>query len=354
MRQSKMTTNDGSNPAPPPINAAAAPAADQAALHDGHGLPTDMYRSMLRIRRFEEAIADCASAKEFKGPTHLYIGQEAVAVGVCAALRRDDYVFGGHRSHGHYLAKGGNLRQLAAEIIVRETGCSKGRGGSMHLTAPEVGLLGTSALVGGGMGPGVGTALASVLQRKDRVTAIFFGDGAIEEGVFSESLNFAALKKLPVIFVCENNLYASHLPLHVRQPQSELYKHAEPYGIPGLRVDGNDVLAVYDSACEAVARARAGQGPTLLEYMTYRWRGHVGPSYDLEYNIRTKEEVESWMARDPIKRHGERLASQAVLSAEEQARIDTSVTEEVAAAIDFARESPFPAVEGLLDHVYAG
>lgn len=313
----------------------------------------DMYQSMQRIRRFEEAIGDCSNAKEFKGPTHLYIGQEAIAVGVCNALRRDDYVFGGHRSHGHYLAKGGGLRELAAEIFVRETGCSKGRGGSMHLTAPEVGLLGTSALVGGGMGPGVGTALASVLRGRDRVTTIFFGDGGIEEGVFHESLNFAALKKLPVLFVCENNLYASHLPLSARQPQPDLYKHATPYGVPGVRIDGNDVVAVYQSASAAVARARVGGGPTMLEYLTYRWRGHVGPSLDLDYNIRTKEELESWMTRDPIKRLSERLVSEGVLTVQERDGIDEQVMREVAAAIDFARHSPFPNPENLLDYVYA-
>jgi TPP-dependent pyruvate/acetoin dehydrogenase alpha subunit len=353
MGQTTMTTNDGAQPA---TQAASMTTAGGAAPHtvDDTRRLKDMYRSMLRIRRFEEAIAESASAKEFKGPTHLYIGQEAIAVGVCTALRRDDYVFGGHRSHGHYLAKGGDLRQLAAEIFVRETGCSKGRGGSMHLTAPEVGLLGTSALVAGGTGPGVGTALASVLQKADRVTAIFFGDGAIEEGVFHESLNFAALKKLPVVFVCENNLYASHLRLADRQPQPDLYKHAVPYAIPGIRIDGNDVLVVHESARRAVGRARRGEGPTLLECMTYRWRGHVGPSYDLEHNIRTREELESWMARDPIERLREHLAEEGILRDEERTRIDAEVDEEVAAAIDFARKSPFPAVEGLLDNVYAG
>jgi len=311
-----------------------------------------MYASMQRIRKFEEAIAECATAKEFKGPTHLYIGQEAVAVGVCATLGPDDYVFGGHRSHGHYLAKGGGLRELAAEIFVRETGCSKGRGGSMHLTAPHIGLMGTSALVGGGMGPGVGTALASVLLGRDRVTAIFFGDGAIEEGIFHESLNFAALNKLPVLFVCENNLYASHLPLAVRQPQPDLYKHAAPYDVPGIRIDGNDVVAVYETARDAVARAKRREGPTMLECMTYRWRGHVGPSYDLDYNIRTREELDSWIARDPIKRLADQLAESGVMSEAERAKVDAEVDREVMDAITYARESPFPAVEDLLEHVY--
>src|SRR5581483_7991308 len=231
----------------------------------------EMYRAMLRIRRFEEVIGDCAAAREFRGPTHLYIGQEAIAVGVCSALRVEDYVFGGHRSHGHYLAKGGDLNELAAEIFVRETGCSRGRGGSMHLTAPEVGVLGTSALVGGGMATGVGVALASTLRGNDRVTAIFFGDGAVEEGVFAESMNFAALKRLPVVFVCENNLYSSHLPIQDRQPKGLIYQHAEIYGIPGLRINGNDVVQVCEHAVAAVQRARRGEGPTLLECMTYRW-----------------------------------------------------------------------------------
>jgi pyruvate dehydrogenase E1 component alpha subunit len=307
---------------------------------------------MQRIRRFEEAIGECSAAKEFKGPTHLYIGQEAIAVGVCQTLNRGDYVFGGHRSHGHYLAKGGDMRQLAAEIFGRETGCSKGRGGSMHLTAPEVGLLGTSALVGGGMGPGVGTALASVLQKNDRVTAIFFGDGAIEEGIFHEAINFAALNRLPVLFVCENNLYASHLPLAARQPQPELFRHAAPYGVPGIRIDGNDVVAVYNTAVEAVARARRKEGPTMLECLTYRWRGHVGPSFDLEHNIRTQEELDSWIARCPIVRLADAMGSSGELSLAQRAEIDAAVEEEVRAAISFARESPFPVIGDLLEHVY--
>lgn len=314
----------------------------------------DAYRTMQRIRRFEEVIGDCSAAGEFRGPTHLYIGQEAVATGVGAALRQDDYIFGGHRSHGHYLGKGGDLRRLAAEIFVRETGCSRGRGGSMHLTAPEVGLLGTSALVGGGMGPGVGSALASARLGQGRVTAIFFGDGAIEEGVFHESFNFAALNRLPVLWVCENNLYASHMPLAARQPRGDLVKHAEPYGVPAVQVDGNDLEAVYAAASQAVRRARAGEGPTFIEALTYRWRGHVGPGWDLEFNIRPPEEVEAWVARCPVKRLAARLAETGVADRHALSIIHTEIEEEVADAIEFARESPFPRVEELLDLVYHG
>ena len=313
----------------------------------------EMYQAMRRIRRFEEVIGDCSAAGEFKGPTHLYIGQEAVAVGVCRALRTDDYVFGGHRSHGHYLAKGGDLSALAAEIFTRSTGCSRGRGGSMHLTSPDVGVLGTSALVGGGMGTGVGSALASARRGLDRVTAIFFGDGAIEEGVFHEAMNFAALYKLPVIFACENNLYASHMPLAIRQPRDQLHEHADPYGIPGIRVDGNDVVAVLETAREAVHRARAGQGPSFIEAMTYRWRGHVGPGWDRDFNIRPESEISAWLKRDPIPRLGRRLVATGVATETELGAIDAEVESEVAAAIEFARGSEFPKVEELLDFVYS-
>jgi TPP-dependent pyruvate/acetoin dehydrogenase alpha subunit len=312
----------------------------------------ELYRQMQRIRRLEEEIALCAERREIGGPTHLYIGQEAVAVGVCWALRSDDLICGGHRSHGHYLAKGGSMRELAAEIFGRATGCAGGRGGSMHLVDPGIGLLGTSALVGGGMGVGVGAALANSLAGLDRVSAIFFGDGAVEEGVFAETLNFAALKKLPVIYVCENNLYSSHMPIASRQPVGEIWRYAEPYGIPGIRLDGNDVLAVYDAATDAVKRARRGDGPTLLECMTYRWRGHVGPAWDLDKGLRTQAEVDAWMNRCPIKRLGGNLEANSDMSAAEREHIDAEVEAEVDDAIAFAKASPLPDPSTLLDGVY--
>ena len=318
---------------------------------DPAALP-DLYRQMRRIRRLEEEIADCVERKEIGGPTHLYIGQEAIAVGVCSTLRRDDLICGGHRSHGHYLAKGGDMRSLAAEIFGRATGCAGGRGGSMHLVAREIGLLGTSALVGGGMGVGVGAALANTLAGLDRVSTIFFGDGAVEEGVFAETLNFAALKRLPVLYICENNLYSSHMPISTRQPVGEIWRHAEPYGIPGIRLDGNDVLAVRAAATVAVARARQGDGPTLLECMTYRWRGHVGPALDLDKGLRTREELDSWIARDPIKRLGITMQDAGVMSSADLRHIDTEVDREVADAIAFARSSPLPDPATLLDGVY--
>jgi len=312
-----------------------------------------MYRSMLRIRRFEEVIADCVEAGEIIGPAHLYIGQEAVAVGVCSALRTDDYIFGAHRSHGHYLAKGGDMRKLAAEIFGRATGCSLGRGGSMHVIAKEVGLLGTSALVSGGFGPGVGTALASRLQGVDRVTVIFFGDGAMEEGIFFEAVNFAALRKLPVIFACENNLYSSHLPLLDRQPVDTLYQHAAVYQIPSLRIDGNAVGLVYETAAEAVRRARAGEGPTFIEALTYRWRGHVGPNLDIDKGLRSREELDAWMGRCPIQSLSSMMPPQCAWAPGERERVDQEVEDEVIDAIDFARTSPRPHPSELLQHVYS-
>ncbi len=230
----------------------------------------EMYRSMMRIRIAEESIAELLENKEIGCPTHLYTGQEAIAVGVCAALTKDDYILGGHRSHGHYLAKGGDVRRLMAELYGKVSGCARGRGGSMHLVAPEVGLLGTVPLVAATIPIAVGAALACKLRGEQRVSVSFFGDGATEEGHFHESLNLAAVHRLPVIFVCENNLYSSHMHISERRAKDNIYKSGEAHGMPGLSLDGNDVVAVYRATVEAVHRARKGEGPTLLECRTYR------------------------------------------------------------------------------------
>lgn len=301
-----------------------------------------LYVSMLRIRLAEEAAVEMLEKNEIHCPTHLYIGQEAVAAGVCAALRRDDYVFGTHRSHGHYLAKGGNLNAMMAELLGKATGCSKGRGGSMHLFAPEVGILGTVPLVSATIPIAVGTALTAWLQKSDRVSVTFFGDGAVEEGTFHESMNFAALKKLPVIFACENNFFASHLPLHERRAKDNIVDCAAAHAMPGYRVDGNDVIEVYRVTREAVARARAGEGPTFFEFRTYRWRGHVGPSWDLDVGIRDQQELDQWMARCPIKTLARRMEELGLLAAGEEEQIKTQAVEEVREAVRFARESPYP------------
>lgn len=310
-----------------------------------------LYRSMLRIRLFEERTAELVEAGEIKTPCHLYIGQEAIATGVCAALGREDYVWGGHRSHGHYLAKGGDLRAMMAEIFGKATGCSRGRGGSMHLVQPDIGIYGTVPLVAATIPLAVGAGLASQLRGDKRVAVAFFGDGATEEGHFHESMNLAALYKLPVVFVCENNFYASHMALAERRADDNIVKAAETHGMPGLRLDGNDVIAVYEAAKEAVPRARDGHGPTLLECRTYRWRGHVGPSWDMDVGVRRKDELKDWLPRDPVKRLREYLLGMGLahLTFDEMER---EVRGEVEAAVEFARESPYPDSSDLLAHLF--
>jgi TPP-dependent pyruvate/acetoin dehydrogenase alpha subunit len=309
-----------------------------------------MYATMLRIRKFEERVAELVSQKEIICPCHLYIGQEAVATGVCSALRRDDYVFSTHRSHGHYIAKGGDTKALMAELYGRATGCSGGRGGSMHLTWPDTGLPGSSAIVAGTIPLAVGAALASSLQKKDSVSVAFFGDGAAGEGVWYESLNFASLKKLAVIFVCENNLYSTHMPIAACLADTSISKKADAFNMPGVRVDGNDVIEVFKVAARAIQDARRGNGPALIECMTYRWRGHVGPSDDLDKGLRSKEELDYWMKRCPIKTFEEFLFKQGILSKSENTRINTDIEKETEEALAFAKESPYPDPDELLSH----
>jgi TPP-dependent pyruvate/acetoin dehydrogenase alpha subunit len=267
-------------------------------------------------------------------------------------LRKDDYVFSTHRSHGHYLAKGGDTATLMAEIYGRATGCSRGRGGSMHLAAPELGLPGSTAIVAGSIPLAVGAALASCLQEKDTVAAVFFGDGAVNEGVWYESLNFSSLKKLPVIFVCENNLYSTHMPIASCLADTNIYKKAEAFAMPGIRVDGNDVIEVYQTAKKAVEDARKGKGPTLIECMTYRWRGHVGPNYDLEKGLRSREEFDCWMDKCPIDQFESTLLENQILSESEKTRITQDLEGEIESAITFARESPYPDASELLNNVF--
>lgn len=306
----------------------------------------DMYSMMLKIRRFEEKVVELYPEQEMRCPCHLSIGQEAVAAGVCANLRREDYVFGTHRGHASYIAKGGSLKALAAELYGKRTGCSKGKGGSMHLAAPEVGYLGCSSLVGGTIPIAVGAAFSSVYKRKKSVSVVFFGDGAIDEGVFYESLNFAALKKLPVIFVCENNFYATHSHQLDRQPKDNIYKRAEIYGMPGVRTDGNDVIKVFKAAKKAISQARSGKGPSLIEYITYRWREHVGPNYDFDFGYRTKQELNLWMKKCPL----ERLKK--IASRVEHSRLERKINKEVESAFVFAKKSPYPSRAELAEGIF--
>ncbi|MBI2859923.1 MAG: thiamine pyrophosphate-dependent dehydrogenase E1 component subunit alpha [Chloroflexi bacterium] len=310
-----------------------------------------MHITMLRIRRFEERVAELLR-DEIKCPTHLYTGQEAVAAGVCANLRDDDYVFSTHRSHGHYIAKGGDLKALMAELYGKATGCSRGRGGSMHLACLEKGLPGSSAIVGGTIPLAVGTALASSLRGVDTVSVAFFGDGAVNEGIWYESVNFAALKRLPVVFICENNLYSTHMPVSACLADTNIYRKAEAFCIPGVQVDGNDALAVYRAAELAVESARQSEGPTLIECLTYRWRGHVGPNFDLEKGLRNREELASWQARCPIETLERLLSEQDMLSVADRKRIYKDIEREIDEAIAFARQSPYPDQSELLANVF--
>jgi len=311
-----------------------------------------MYATMLKIRRCENRLVELLRNGEIKCPTHLYTGQEAIATGVCANLRKDDYVFSTHRSHGHYIAKGGDLKALMAELYGKKTGCSRGRGGSMHLVDPEMGLMGSAAIVASTIPLAVGTALASAMQENKRVAVAFFGDGATDEGVFDESLNFASLRKLPVVFICENNLFSTHLPLYLRQPADNIYKRAQIHIMPGIRIDGNNVLRVYEASQEAIANARNGKGPSLIECRTFRWRAHVGWPQDYDVGYRTKKEVQKWEKRCPIKAYEKFLVGEGVLSELEISQISEQIDREIEEALTFAHESPFPDESELMEGVY--
>ncbi|MBI4283916.1 MAG: thiamine pyrophosphate-dependent dehydrogenase E1 component subunit alpha [Chloroflexi bacterium] len=309
---------------------------------------------MLRIRKVEERIAELYPEQEMRCPVHLCIGQEAVAAGVCANLSRNDYVLSNHRSHSHYLAKGGDLKAMIAELYGKATGCSQGKGGSMHLVDLSVGFLGATPIVGSTIPIAVGTALGSVMRGEKRVTVIFFGDAAAEEGAFHESLNFAALKRLPVVFVCENNLYSVYSPLSVRQPEGrEIFELAKGQGVESYQGDGNDVTEVYALAKQAIDKARQGSGPTFLEFKTYRWREHCGPYYDNDLGYRTEGEFQEWQERCPVDTLKERLLGDGLISQKDIDGLGNKLQAEVDEAIVFAKESPFPQPEELVKHLYA-
>jgi TPP-dependent pyruvate/acetoin dehydrogenase alpha subunit len=307
---------------------------------------------MLRIRLLQLRIERHYLENEMKTPVHLYIGQEAVAVGVCANLNREDYINSSHRSHGHYLAKGGNLQALVAELFCRETGCSKGRGGSMHLVDVAVGHYGSSSIVGGGIPIGTGMGLAIKMQRQPRVSVVFFGDGAADEGVFYESVNFAILKQLPVFFVLENNHYSVCSHVSSRQAGANPF-HAMPRDLLLTgKVDGNDVLEVYRTAREAVQRARDGLGPAFIEYETYRLRGHAGaPSQDAQ-GYRPGEEVEHWAARCPVGSLHQKLLETGVLTAADAAAMEQRIEAELDEAFAAARQDRTPSHADLHDYLF--
>lgn len=309
-------------------------------------LNTRLYRSLYRIRRVEEEIARVYPTDKIKSPVHLSIGQEGVAVGVCEALEPSDVVFGSYRGHAMYLAKGGDLRRMVAELYGKVDGCARGKGGSMHLVDVPRGVMGTSAVVATTIPNAVGYAYALKLRRERRVAVSFFGDGATEEGVFHESLNFAALKKLPILFVCENNRYAIHTHQRQRQANEDILGRVRTHGLPTERIEENDVLALHAASQRFIAAAREGAGPAFIECMTYRWLEHVGPGEDFALGFREREEAASWKAGDPVQAIG------AKLDAGTRTAIERDVEAEIKAAFDFAESSAFPPADELHRHVY--
>ncbi len=310
----------------------------------------ELLRTMWRIRAFEEKAEELYSLGKVHGTMHLSIGQEAVAAGVCAALRPDDYILSTHRGHGHCIAKGGDVRRMMAEFLGKETGYCRGRGGSMHIADLETGNLGANGIVGGGLPIATGVGLGIRMRGLKRVCVVFFGDGASNEGAFHESLNLAAIWELPIVFVCENNQYAMSMPVQRSMRVARIADRACAYGIPGRTVDGMDVLAVYEAAWEAIERARTGGGPTLLECVTYRYRGH---SRSDRQRYRTREEVEAWRAQDPIARLESLLLNQGVLTEDALTQLRADVRAEIEEAVRFAEQSPEPDPARLLEDVYA-
>ncbi len=301
-----------------------------------------LYRAMLRMRMAEEKVAELYPQQEMRCPVHLHVGQEAVSAGVCANLTPEDRIFGSHRSHGPYLAFGGNLGAFFAELYGKAAGCCRGRGGSMHLLDRPAGYWGSSAIVGGTIPIAVGTALEAVYHRKNSVSVVFFGDGAADEGILYESLSYAGLKKLPVLFVCENNQYATNSHQRARQALDNISERGPVFGVPGVRVDGNSVLAVYEVARESVRRARMSGGPTLLECDTYRWKGHVGPVGDIPMGYRTQQELDGWVARCPLRQFEQMVFAEGVLKQSDLDGVKQGLAREIDEAVAFAKASPFP------------
>jgi pyruvate dehydrogenase E1 component alpha subunit len=298
---------------------------------------------MKRIRFVEEEIARRYPEGKMRCPTHLSVGQEAVAAAVCVALRRDDLTVSGHRAHAHYLGKGGDLRAMLAEIYGKAAGCSRGKGGSMHLIDEAAGFMGSTAIVAGTIPVGVGLAYGMKFRRTDQVSCIFHGDAAVEAGVFFESVNFAVLKRLPVLFVCENNLYSVYSPLQVRQPEGRsIAKMVQGLGLNTSCGDGNDAAEVSQMARSAIEDIRAGEGPRFLEFHTYRWREHCGPNYDNDLGYRSEEEFLQWKGREPIGRFESKLRSQGLISNAEVDRMDAAIASEVTGAFEFAEAAPYP------------
>ena len=317
-------------------------------------LHMEMLRRMMRIRHFEERVIELAASGEIVGAAHSYIGEEAVAVGACLALRDDDYIAGNHRSHGHPIAKGGDVNRAMAELLGKRTGYCKGKGGSMHLADFSIGILGESGIVGSSVPVAVGAAMGAKMQGTDRVSMVFYGDGASNQGAVAESMNLASIWKLPTIFLCENNQYAQTTHFRTTVASEHVSDRAAGYNIPAEVVDGQDVVAMHIAVSEAVERGRAGGGPSMVEALTYRYQEHSeGMARIIRKPYRSEEEQEEWRQRDPIKLHKERVLDQGTATETEIAGIEEEEISRSNAAVEFARESPYPEASELFEDMYA-
>lgn len=310
----------------------------------------NMYTTMKKIREFELNASRLFAEGTIPGFVHLYLGEEAIATGVCESLNEDDYITSTHRGHGHIIAKGGDTKYMMAELYGKATGYCKGKGGSMHIADATKGILGANGIVGAGHNIAVGAGLSAKLRKSGQVVACFFGDGSTNQGTFHEALNMASIWKLPVVFVCENNLYGISMHQAKHQAIQDVADRAVAYNIPGIVVDGNDALAVYEATIEAVARARNGQGPTLIECKTYRHHGHFEGDPGA---YKPSEEVANWMAKDPLPRMESYILDNDLLGKEEIEKIDQDIKEEIKVAIKFAEESPLPSLESIVQDVYS-
>jgi TPP-dependent pyruvate/acetoin dehydrogenase alpha subunit len=310
-----------------------------------------MFKTMLTIRRFEERAIDDFRNGKLPGFIHSYIGQEAIAVGVCAHLRKDDRIVSNHRGHGHCIAKGADMKRMMAEIYAKKTGYCKGKGGSMHIADFQIGMLGANGIVAAGLPIATGSALAAQLEGGDRISVVFFGDGAVGEGEFHETLNLASIWKLPIVYVCENNEYGVNTATSYSMAAENVADRAVAYSMPGVVADGNDLVTVYETAEKAVKRARTGEGPTLVEFKTYRWRGHF--EGDGLPDLRPKAEIEAWKKKCPVAFTKKYLLENGIADEQELEAMNDDIMAQVQAAVDFAVESPLPNPEDALEDIFS-